>query len=102
MNRFLFGLVAFFTIVIGLLVGTLNADQVQLDLLWVQLSWPLGLLLLLSLSAGFLLGIIMIYFSQVFPLRLKLRKSKAEVARAINSQVIGDPLTSREVTGTDD
>ncbi|MFT5140329.1 MAG: putative integral membrane protein [Lysobacterales bacterium] len=102
MNRFLFGLVAIFAIVAGLLVGTLNSEQAQLDLLWIQLAWPLGLLLLLSLSAGFLLGIVMIYFSQVFPLRLKLRKSRAELAGALSSQVTGDQITVREVTATDD
>jgi uncharacterized integral membrane protein len=81
MNRLIFGLVAIFAITIGLLVGTLNSDKVFLDLLWVQLEWPLGLLLLLSLASGLLLGIVMIYLSQIFPLRLKLRKSQSESVR---------------------
>ena len=66
MNRLIFGLVAIFAITIGLLVGTLNSDRVFLDLLWVQLEWPLGLLLLLALACGLLIGIVMIYLSQVF------------------------------------
>ena len=87
MNRLMFGLVAIIAIAVGLLVGTLNSDRVTLDLLWIQIQWPLGLLILLSLSSGLLLGIILIYFSQVFPLRLKLRKSQAQIVRAENREV---------------
>ena len=101
MNRLIFGLAAVMAVAIGLLVGTLNSDEVRLDLLWLQLDWPLGLLLLLSLSSGLLLGIIMIYFSQVFPLRLKLRKSQAEASRALEKEVIGKQVTGRDVTGVD-
>jgi putative membrane protein len=89
MNRMMFGLVAVVAVVIGLLVGTLNSEKVVLDLLWVQIQWPLGLLLLLSLSGGLLLGIILIYFSQVFPLRLKLRKSQTQAARSERQDVAG-------------
>ena len=87
MNRLMFGLVAIVAIAVGLLVGTLNSDRVTLDLLWIQIQWPLGLLILLSLSGGLLLGIILIYFSQVFPLRLKLRKSQSQTVRAENREV---------------
>ncbi len=92
MHRLIFGLVSLAAITVGLLVGTLNSDQVRLDLLWVQLEWPLGLLLLLSLAVGLLLGMVMIYFSRVLPLRLKLREALAETVRA----------ESRNVTGVDD
>ena len=82
MNRFFFALVAVLAVIVGLLVGTLNSEKVQLDLLWFQLQWPLGLLLLISLAAGLLLGLFISYLSQVLPLRMKLRKSKAEAAKA--------------------
>ena len=82
MNRFFFALVAALAVTVGLLVGTLNSDKVPLDLLWFQLQWPLGLLLLISLAAGLLLGLFISYLSQVLPLRMKLRKSKAEAAKA--------------------
>jgi uncharacterized integral membrane protein len=87
MNRLMFGLVAIIAIVVGLLVGTLNSDRVTLDLLWIQIQWPLGLLILLSLSSGLLLGFILIYVSQVFPLRLRLSKSQAQFVRAENRDV---------------
>ena len=86
MNRLIFTVVALIAIAVGLLVGTLNSDKVILDLLWVQIRWPLGLLLLLSLAGGLLLGIVMIYLSQVFPLRLRLRKSQAKVSKALDLQ----------------
>jgi len=82
MNRLIFGLVAVLAIAVGLLVGTLNSEKVALDLLWLQLDWPLGLLVLLFFVTGLLLGLVMVYLSQVFPLRLKLRKAQGEVARS--------------------
>ena len=80
MNRLFFGLVAVLAIVIGLLVGALNSDKVMLDLLWIQLEWPLGLLILLAFAVGLLLGLVLAYLTHVFPLRLKIRKLQAKAA----------------------
>lgn len=77
MNRLVFALVALLAVAVGLLVGTLNAEPALLDLLWLKLEWPLGLLLLLFFAGGLLLGLLLLYFSQVLPLRLKLRRSQA-------------------------
>jgi len=76
-----FILVAITAIVVGLLVGTLNADPVQLDLLWVQFEIPLGLAILLGFSLGLVLGLSMIYFARVLPLRLQLRKARAALIK---------------------
>jgi uncharacterized integral membrane protein len=62
----------------GLLVGTLNSDRVALDLLWVQLDWPLGLLVMLFLAIGLLLGIAISYVLQVVPMRVQLRKEQRQ------------------------
>lgn len=82
MNRLFFGLVAMLAITIGLLVGTLNSDKVMLDLLWIQLEWPLGLLILLAFAVGLLLGLLLAYLTHLIPLRLKIRKLQAEAARS--------------------
>jgi uncharacterized integral membrane protein len=74
MSRLVFALVALLAVAVGLLVGTLNAESAMLDLLWVQLEWPLGLLLLLFFAGGLLVGLVTLYLSQVLPLRLKIRK----------------------------
>ena len=68
-------------IMIGLLVGTLNAGPVQLDLLWVQFELPLGLSILLGFSAGLVTGMGVLYLTRILPLRLQLRKSRAALAR---------------------
>ncbi|NND43713.1 MAG: LapA family protein [Xanthomonadales bacterium] len=78
MNRLVFALVALLAVAVGLLVGTLNADPAQLDLLWVQLEWPLGLMLLLFFAAGLVLGLLLLYLSQVLPLRLRLRRAQKQ------------------------
>ena len=87
MKKLGFILVAIAAIVIGLLVGTLNSSPVQLDLLWVQLELPLGLSILLGFSVGIVLGMSAVYLARVVPLRLKLRKANANIAKKENTNL---------------
>ena len=77
-----FILVAIAAIVVGLLVGTLNSGLVQLDLLWVQLELPLGLVILLGFSIGVLTALSVIYLTRVLPLRLRLRKARSALLQS--------------------
>ena len=79
MKRLGFILMAIMAIVVGLLVGTLNSEPVQLDLLWIQFALPLGLAILLGFSMGVVVGLSMLYLSRVLPLRLQLRKARAAI-----------------------
>jgi uncharacterized integral membrane protein len=79
-----FYLVAIAAIVLGLLVGTLNSGLIQLDLLWIQLDLPLGLALLLGFSMGLIMGLGLLYFARVLPLRFQLRKARANSIRKEN------------------
>ena len=63
-------------VALGLLVGTLNSDTVQVDLLWVQIKWPLGLLILSASTFGLLIGLVLAWFFSVLPLRSQLRKAR--------------------------
>jgi len=82
MSRLLFGLLALAAVVLGLVVGAFNADRATLDLLWVQLDWPLGLLVLCAFALGLLVGMALLYLSMVLPLRFRLRRSRSESAVA--------------------
>lgn len=82
-----FYLVAVATVVVGLLVGTLNSAPVQLDLLWIQFELPLGLAVLLGFSTGVLVGLLLLYLARVLPLKVQLRKARSKLAR----QDIQDP-----------
>jgi len=73
-----FIIVAVLAIALGLLIGTLNSDSVGVDLLWVQLQWPLGLLILCVFIVGLLIGILLAWFFGVIPLRARLRKSRGK------------------------
>ena len=64
-------------ILAGLLVGTLNSDKVALDLLWLQLYWPLGVILVISFATGLLLGLAAVYLLAVIPLKISLRRKQA-------------------------
>ena len=70
---YIFGAAA---ILAGLLVGTLNSEKVALDLLWLQLEWPLGVILVISFATGLLLGLTAVYLLVVIPLRISLRRKQ--------------------------
>ena len=88
MKKLGFILVALMAVVVGLLVGTLNSAPVQLDLLWIQFELPLGLAILLGFSVGISLGLGMVYFASVLPLRYQLRKTRA----ALKKQDTSNPI----------
>jgi len=75
--RIIFIIVITLAVAMGLLVGTLNSDIAAVDLLWVQLDWPLGLLILSALSMGLFLGLGLAWFFGILPLRIQLRKSRS-------------------------
>ena len=76
MYRILFIVVMVLAVALGLLVGTLNADLVRVDLLWIQLEWPLGLLLLSAAALGLFIGLFLAWLFSVLPLRAQLRKER--------------------------
>ena len=76
MYRIGFIIVAVLAIALGLLLGTLNSDTVSVDLLWVQLQWPLGLLILCVLVVGLLTGFLLAWFFGMMPLKARLRKTR--------------------------
>lgn len=74
MYRIIFIIVITLAVASGLLVGTLNSAMVSVDLLWVQLEWPLGLLVLSALSLGLFLGLGLAWVFAILPVRVQLRK----------------------------
>lgn len=75
MYRVLFIVIAVLAVALGLVIGTLNSDTVAFDLLWFQLHWPLGLLILCVFAAGLLAGLLLAWVFGVVPLRIRLRKA---------------------------
>ena len=75
MYRVGFIIITALAIALGLLIGTLNSESVSVDLLWLQLHWPLGLLILCAFTGGLFLGWLLAWVFGVLPLRSRLRKS---------------------------
>jgi len=69
----------------GVVAGVLNPQVVSVDLLWVQLSWPLGLTLICVLVLGVLVGLLLISLFIVWPLQMRLRKSEKLAAKNVQS-----------------
>jgi len=70
-----FFVVLILAMALGLLVGTLNHEISVIDLLWIQLQWPLGLSLLSAMAIGVLIGLVLTWLFSVLPLRVRLRKA---------------------------
>ena len=77
MAKLIFTVLALLAVAVGLVLGTLNADPVVVDLLWVQLNWPLGLVLVSTLALGIVIGMAGTWLLQVWPARLALRRARA-------------------------
>jgi uncharacterized integral membrane protein len=86
-----FFVVAGLAVLFGLLVGTLNSDTVTVDLLWVQLEWPLGLLLLCAIVLGLVIGQLLLWLLTIVPLRLQLRKVRNASDRTATGQSLSTP-----------
>ena len=80
MYRIAFIVVTVLAISLGLLVGTLNSEIASVDLLWIQLEWPLGLLILAACVSGLFLGILLAWLFTILPLRAQLRKARGQGA----------------------
>ncbi|QOC21650.1 DUF1049 domain-containing protein [Wenzhouxiangella sp. AB-CW3] len=70
MYRWVLLILVLAAIITGLVVGVLNADTVQLDLLAFTLSLPLGAMVLACLGLGVLFGLLMAAVMFVLPARL--------------------------------
>jgi uncharacterized integral membrane protein len=60
--------------------GALNPGIVNVDLIWFQLAWPLGLTLICVLVLGILLGLLLASLFSVWPLKMRLRKAEKQLA----------------------
>ncbi len=87
MYRIIFIIIMVLAIALGLLIGTLNSDSASVDLLFVQLEWPLGLLILSASAAGLFLGLILAWFFSILPLRSQLRRSRNREASSASGSL---------------
>ncbi len=87
--RIVFIIVITLAVAMGLLLGALNSVTVSVDLLWFQLEWPLGLLVLSALSVGLFLGLGLAWFFTILPLRVQLRKLRKESQSSLLNNING-------------
>ena len=80
MFRIGFVLVMLLAITLGVVTGSLNPQIVNVDLLWFQLAWPLGLTLICVLVFGALLGLLITCLFSVWPLKMRLRKAEKNLS----------------------
>lgn len=78
MYRIAFIVVTVLAISLGLLIGTLNSETVSVDLLWIQVEWPLGLLILAACVSGLFIGILLTWLFTILPLRAQLRRARGQ------------------------
>jgi uncharacterized integral membrane protein len=71
-----FMLVMVLALALGVVAGVLNPQTVSVDLLLIQVAWPLGLILICMLVLGALLGFLLTAMFSVWPLKIRLRRSE--------------------------
>jgi uncharacterized integral membrane protein len=75
----------------SLVFAVQNATEVALDLYGLQLSAPLGVVVLGSLFLGCLLGGMALLLGVIVPLRLRLRQARRREAGSADGGVRQDP-----------
>jgi putative membrane protein len=76
--RLLRALIALLCLLLGLVLGVLNADPATVDLGLIEVRAGLGVILLCTLLAGVLLGGLAIAVSVALPLRRALTRARDE------------------------
>ena len=71
-------LLAAAAVAFGLIIGTLNSDPVIVDLLWLQLEWPLGVVILVTLVLGLLIGLGLLWLTALLPTRRMTRRRSSK------------------------
>ena len=90
MYRLAFIIVTALAVAFGLIVGTLNSDPIRVDLLWLQLEWPLGLLILAVFAVGLLVGLLLAWLFSILPKKAQLRRLRQREAAA-SARTLKDP-----------
>ncbi len=72
-------------LVFAFVLGAANADPVVVDLLFISVAWPLGVVLVVTLGAGMVLAGVLLYFLQILPMSLQLRNYRRKFRQASDS-----------------
>ncbi len=90
MKRILPLLFALPLLLLAFVLGGANANSVVVDLLWVQLEWPLGVLLMLAMGLGLLLMALFLYSFHILPLQYRLRACQRRLAQQDETRNVPD------------
>ncbi|MFK7955531.1 MAG: lipopolysaccharide assembly protein LapA domain-containing protein [Lysobacterales bacterium] len=82
MSRFFTLLLVVLFVAGGLFFGTLNETPVTVDLFFVQIQWPLALIVMSAFLAGIILSGTLVYFSMWLGVKRRIRSLKASRAKS--------------------
>lgn len=72
-KRLLFVVIILAVLLAAVVLSSLNADEVRLNIYLFEFDWPLGFLLMVFLLAGFFAGLLVSMFSWVFSAQSQAR-----------------------------
>lgn len=81
MRQALMLLLLLVVVMVGLFLGSRNAQPVTLDYFYGQATMPLSVAVLLSLVTGILLGSLSVWLGTVIRLKARIRRLKREIDR---------------------
>ena len=83
-------IVALVFLAYGLIIGVLNTQPIQLNLLFADLQTSSGVGILLSLLLGVVVGVLLVLAAVVWPLYAKLRRANKQLAAGSSAPVPGN------------
>lgn len=78
MQRWLFIILTILAVIVGLTVGLLNAEPVNLDILLTELTTSVGMVVVGSFASGLLLGTLALWAFRLLPLSIKFKRLQRE------------------------
>jgi uncharacterized integral membrane protein len=83
-------IVALVFLAYGLIIGVLNTQPIQLNLLFADIQTSSGVGILLSLLLGVVVGVLLVLAAVVWPLYAKLRRANKQLAAGSSAPVPGN------------
>ena len=83
-------IVALVFLAYGLIIGVLNTQPIQLNLLFADIQTSSGVGILLSLLLGVIVGVLLVLAAVVWPLYAKLRRANKQLTAGSSASVSGN------------
>lgn len=98
MQRWLFIILTVLAIFVGLTIGLLNPQSVDLDILFTQLTTSAGMVVIGSFACGLLIGIAALWVFRLLPLSIRFKRLQRDVQQLQDQQADNESTSLASLT----